>query len=68
MHKSEEPGAKVGTALPATLLGNRPDEGVLDEVVCPGPMGMTGISKSQVSRLCVEIDDKIETPLGWGAP
>jgi len=24
-------------------------------------MGMSGISKSQVSRLCVEIDDKIET-------
>src|SRR6266404_9419806 len=23
-------------------------------------MGMTGISKSQVSRLCVEIDDKID--------
>ena len=23
-------------------------------------MGMTGISKSQVSRLCAEIDDKIE--------
>jgi transposase-like protein len=22
-------------------------------------MGMTGISKSQVSRLCVEIDDKV---------
>src|ERR1700737_3846544 len=24
-------------------------------------MGMTGISKSQVSRLCVEIDDKVQT-------
>jgi transposase-like protein len=23
-------------------------------------MGMTGISKSQVSRLCVEIDDKVK--------
>src|SRR5689334_25267084 len=36
MHEGEEPGAKVGTPLPATLLGNRPDEGVLDEIVCPG--------------------------------
>jgi hypothetical protein len=36
MHKGEEPGAKVGTALPAALVGNRPDEGVLDEIVCPG--------------------------------
>src|SRR6476659_1918593 len=24
-------------------------------------MGMSGISKSQVSRLCVEIDDKVQT-------
>ncbi len=24
-------------------------------------MGMTGISKSQVSRLCGEIDDKVQT-------
>ena len=29
----------------------------VDELV--KAMGMTGISKSQVSRLCVEIDDKI---------
>jgi len=33
-------------------------------------MGMTGISKSQVKRLCVEIDDKIDAFLtdhlkGW---
>jgi putative transposase len=27
-------------------------------------MGMTGISKSQVSRLCAEIDDKVKTFLG----
>jgi transposase-like protein len=27
-------------------------------------MGMTGISKSQVSRLCEEIDDKVQTFLG----
>src|SRR3979409_1330117 len=31
----------------------------VDELV--KAMGMTGISKSQVSRLCVEIDDKIQT-------
>ena len=28
-------------------------------------MGMTGISKSQVSRLCGEIDDKIRNFLEW---
>jgi len=36
MDNGEEPGAKVGTALPVTLLGNCPDESVQDEVVCPG--------------------------------
>jgi hypothetical protein len=36
MHKGEEPGAKIGTPLPATLLGNRADEGILDEIVCMG--------------------------------
>jgi putative transposase len=30
----------------------------VDELV--KAMGMTGISKSQVSRLCIEIDDKIK--------
>ena len=34
----------------------------VDELV--KAMGMTGISKSQVSRLCGEIDDKIKTFLG----
>ena len=42
----------------------------VDELV--KAMGMTGISKSQVSRLCVEIDDKIDAflnrPLGKDAP
>jgi putative transposase len=27
-------------------------------------MGMTGISKSQVSRLCGEIDDRVKASLG----
>ena len=36
MHNGEEPRAKVGTELPTMLVCNRPDEGVLDEVVCPG--------------------------------
>jgi hypothetical protein len=36
MHKREEPGAEIRTALPAMLLCNRADEGVLDEIVGPG--------------------------------
>src|SRR5438132_12745006 len=44
--------------------------GSVDELV--KAMGMTGISKSQVSRLCAEIDDKIEAflnrPLEWDWP
>ena len=27
-------------------------------------MGMTGVSKSQVSRLCVEIDERVDAFLG----
>jgi hypothetical protein len=36
MHKREEAGAEIGTALPAMLLCNRTDEGVLDQIVGPG--------------------------------
>ena len=55
-----EPGRMAEKALAAVIqetyvqaVSTRSD----DELV--KPMGMTGISKSQVSRLCGEIDDKI---------
>ena len=38
MHDGEEPGAKVGTRLPAVLFGDSADQGVLDEVVRPWPV------------------------------
>jgi hypothetical protein len=38
MHDGEEPGAKVGTRLPAVLFGDSADQGVLDEVIRPWPV------------------------------
>lgn len=40
----------------AYVQASRPDP----SMIWSRPMGMTGISKSQVSRLCAEIDDKVK--------
>src|SRR6201982_2312815 len=68
------PKLRKGSYFPAFLEPRRMAETALAAVIpdayCPGgsarsvdelvkAMGMTGISKSQVSRLCAEIDDKI---------
>ncbi|SPP93113.1 IS256 family transposase [Bradyrhizobium vignae] len=53
------PKLRKGSYFPGFLEPRRMAEKALTAVV-QGAMGMSGISKSQVSRLCGEIDDKVK--------
>jgi hypothetical protein len=76
MHKREEPGAEIRTALPAMLLCNGADEGVLDEVVSPGhvvgqgtsiaPRGIS-FSKSRPKSFILPSNVLGKLPAGYGA-